>query len=231
MLILNQFQPNPKRPDLSTFCSKVEMFLKVNELPYEGNTAMPNKAPKGKLPTLLDDKDLIADSELIIRHLCEKFQIDPEPGMTPEQKAIAFMIRKTMEEHYYFIMLHTRWVDPKGWTVVNKLFFSALPKPLRIVVPGIVRKQVTKGLLAQGIGRHEDPEISRRGREVLEHLSQFIGKSDYIFGDQPTLVDCVVFPYLWGAFNFPTDSELKRVAEANPKFKLYVDRILKRYYS
>lgn len=231
MLTLNQFAPNPKCPDISTFCSKVEMFLKVNELPYQGLPASPNQAPKGKLPTLLDGQDLIADSELIIRHLCKKFKIDPEPGLTPEQKAISFMIRKTMEEHYYFIMLHTRWVDPKGWSVVNKLFFSAIPKPLKLVVPGIVRKQVTKGLLAQGIGRHDDPEISRRGREVLQHLGQFIGKSDCVFGDQPTLVDCVVFPYLWGALNFPSDSELKRAADENPHFKAYVDRILKRYYS
>ena len=146
MLTLNQFAPNPKCPDISTFCSKVEMFLKVNELPYQGLPASPIHAPKGKLPTLLDGKDLIADSELIIRHLCKKFKIDPEPGLTPEQKAISFMIRKTMEEHYYFIMLHTRWVDPKGWSVVNKLFFSAIPKPLKLVVPGIVRKQVTKAV-------------------------------------------------------------------------------------
>lgn len=231
MLTLHQFVPDPKRPDVSAFCSKVEMFLKIHELPYEGKKGNPTKAPKGKLPTLKDGTRLVADSDIIIRYLCEAYKIDPEPGLTPEQKALSFMIRKTMEEYYYFIMLHTRWVDPRGWSVSHRLFFSDLPAPLKLVVPGIVRKQVTKGLHAQGIGRHETEEISRRGREVLEQLAPFIGRSSYIFGESPSLVDCVVFPYLWGAFHFPSDSELKRAAEENPAFKAYVDRILKRYYS
>ncbi|MBC7659517.1 MAG: glutathione S-transferase family protein [Chitinophagaceae bacterium] len=230
MLTLNQYQPDPKKPDVSIFCSKVEMFLKTHDLPYEGRAANPTKAPKGKLPTLSDGENLIADSDIIIRYLCDKFKIDPEPGLTAEQKALSFFIRKTLEEHYYFIMLHTRWVDPAGWSVANALFFSELPMPLRLVVPGIVRNQVKKGLYAQGIGRHEAEEIDRRGVEVLDHLVPLMGKTPFIFGDEPTLVDCVVFPILWGAFNFPSDSALKRAVNKVPEFRAYVDHIQKRYY-
>lgn len=231
MLTLHQFIPNPKRPDVSVFCSKVEMFLKIHNLPYEGKQGNPVKSPKGKLPTLKDGDQLIADSEIIIRHLSEKYKIDPEPGLTPEQKSISFMIRKTLEEHLYFIVLHTRWIDPRGWSVVNGLFFGKLPAPLKLVVPHIVRRQVAKSLHLQGISRHDSAEISRRGLEVLEKLAPFVGKSDYIFGDEPTLVDCVVFPYLWGVIHFPSDNDLKVAAKANPNFVSYVDRIIKRYYN
>lgn len=231
MLTLHQYVPNPKRPDPSVFCSKVQMFLKINKLPYEGKKANPVKAPKGKLPTLLDGDELIADSDVIIRHLCKKYNIDPEPGLSTEQKAISFMLRKAMEEHYYFIMLHTRWIDPKGWAVSKPLFFGDLPKPLQLVAPHIVRKQVRSGLKAQGIARHEEKEIDYRGREVLDHLKAFVGKHDFLFGDQPTLADCTVFPYLWGAFHWPSESELKRAAFEYPPFEAYVNRILERYYS
>ncbi len=230
MLTLHQYQPNPKRPDVSAFCSKVEMFLKIHRLPYEGAVGNPVKAPKGKLPTLSDGNKLIADSENIIQYLSDKLGIDPEAGLTEEQKAVSFMIRKTMEEYYYFIMIHTRWIDPRGYDVVKGLFFEELPIPLRLVVPKLVQKQTQKALYAQGIGRHDEEEIGRRGRDVLEHLAYFIGKSDYIFGDEPSLVDCVVFPFLWGAYYFPTNSILKKTAEEHPEFRAYVDRILQRYY-
>lgn len=231
MLTLHQFVPNPKRPDPSAFCSKVEMFLKINGIAYEGRVGNPTKAPKGKLPTLRDGDTVVADSDVIIRYLAEKFKIDPEAGLTPEQKALSFMIRKTMEEHYYFIMLHTRWIDPAGWAVSKPLFFGHLPKPVQLIAPGIVRKQVRGSLHAQGIGRHEPQEIDRRGREVLDHLKVFFGKTDYIFGDKPSLVDCTVFPYLWGALHWPSDSELKRVVKSFAPFEEYVGRILNRYYA
>ncbi len=231
MLTLHQFVPNPRRPDPSAFCSKVELFLKIHNLPYQGKKGNSTKAPKGKLPVLLDGSEAVADSDVIIRHLCKKHHIDPEAGLSPEQKALSFMIRKTMEEHYYFIMLHTRWIDPRGWEIVKPLFFSELPTPIKWIVPAIIRRQVKSGLKAQGIGRHEEAEIEHRGREVLEHLKPFFGKSDYLFGSEPSLVDCTVFPYLWGALHFPSESELKRVTKGYKPFEEYVERILNRYYT
>lgn len=231
MLTLHQYVPNAKRPDPSAFCSKVELFMKINSISYQAKKGNPTKAPKGKLPTLRDGENVIADSEIIIRYLCKKYNIDPEQGLNAEQKALSFMIRKTMEEHYYFIMLHSRWIDPRGWAVSKPLFFGELPIPLQLIVPGIVRKQVKGSLHAQGIGRHDPAEIDLRGREVLDHLKPFFGKSDFILGDKPTLVDCTVFPYIWGALHFPSESELKTATKEFPPFAAYVERILNRYYS
>lgn len=233
MYTLHQFVPNPKVPDPSAFVSKVQLFMKINDIEFKGTEGDPRKAPKGKLPVLgdSDGNRLIADSESIIRYLSDKLHIDTEAGLTTEQKALSFMIRRTMEEHLYFIVLHARWVNEAGWAVAKPLFFGKLPKPLQFIVPGIVRKQVEKSLHSQGIARHEQEEIDRRAHEVLDHLKVFMGKSDFIFGDKPTLVDCTVFPYLWGAIHWPSDNELKRVVQNHPPFVAYVERIMQRYYS
>ncbi len=230
MLTLHQFVADSKRPDPSAFCAKVQLFLKMNNISYETKKGNPTKAPKGKLPILSDGDKIIADSDVIISYLCKKYKIDPELHLSREEKAISFMIRKTMEEHYYFIMLHTRWVDPRGWAVARPLFFGDLPQPLQLLVPTLVRRQVKNCLYGQGIGRHEQEEIDRRGVEVLENLKVFVGPKDYIFGDKPTLADCTVFPFLYGAIHWPSDSELKSTALAHLPFQQYVERITSRYF-
>ncbi len=230
MLTLHEYVADTKRPDPSAFCAKVQLFLKMNNISYDAKKGNPTKAPKGKLPVITDGDKIIADSDVIISYLCKKYKIDPDAHLSREEKAISFMIRKTMEEHYYFIMLHTRWIDPKGWAVAKPLFFSDLPKPLQLFVPDIVRRQVRGSLHGQGIGRHEQEEIDRRGIEVLDHLKVFVGQSDYLFGNKPSLADCTVFPYLWGAIHWPSESELKTAVMNHPPFLQYVDRIVTRYF-
>ena len=52
--------------NVSPFCLKAEMLLTSLELPFTlSEEADPRKAPKGKLPFLIDGDTRIADSELI----------------------------------------------------------------------------------------------------------------------------------------------------------------------
>jgi Glutathione S-transferase N-terminal domain len=47
------------------------------------------KAPKGKLPYIVDDGEAVGDSTFIRWHIEKKYQIDFDRGLTPEQRAIA----------------------------------------------------------------------------------------------------------------------------------------------
>lgn len=230
MITLYQFLPPRKGPDPSPFCGKVDAFLKLTKLPHEVKAGNPTKAPKGKLPMIKDGSRVICDSDDIIRYLSEAYKIDLEKDLTPEQKSQSFMVRKTLEEYLYFIVLHKRWIDDRGWKVIEPLFFGSLPFPVRGIVGRMVRGQVRKYAHGQGIGRHTLDEIDRRGAEVLQNLAPLIPKQGFFFGNEPTLVDCVIFPFLHNSLHHPVNDELKRTGDRFPHLRAYDEAMMKRLY-
>lgn len=230
MITLYQFLPPRKGPDPSPFCAKVDTFLKLTKLPHEVKPGNPIKAPKGKLPMIKDGDRVICDSDDIIRYLSETYKVDLDKNLTDEQKALSFMVRKTLEEYFYFIVLHKRWIDDRGWKIIQPIFFGTVPLPLRGFVSGMVRGKVRKYAHGQGIGRHTLDEIDRRGAEVLQNLAPLIPKQGFFFGSGPTLVDCVLFPFLHNALHHPVDDELKRTSKRFPHLHAYDDMMVKRLY-
>ena len=61
MIILYTFGPCFGLPDPSPFVMKAEVLLKMANLPFETDTGGFNKAPKGKLPYIADDGEIIAN--------------------------------------------------------------------------------------------------------------------------------------------------------------------------
>ena len=88
-----------------------------------------------------------------------------------------------LEDHFYWVMLHGRWVDPQGWSVTREVFFGGLPRPLRDLVPLLVRRSLRRDLRGQGLGRHDLPEIQSLGAEDVEALAAHLAA----LRDQPAL--------------------------------------------
>ena len=79
MIHLHAFAPLWGLVDVSPFATKVDVYLRLVELPYklvpfsmESFTA----APKGKLPYIVDEHETIADSSSIVDYLKKKYS-DP----------------------------------------------------------------------------------------------------------------------------------------------------------
>jgi glutathione S-transferase len=89
MITLYGFGPAFGLPDPSPFVMKAELLLKMAGLPYKADTGGMRKAPKGKLPYIVDDGEAVGDSTFIRWHIEKKYQIDFDRGLTPEQRAIA----------------------------------------------------------------------------------------------------------------------------------------------
>ena len=64
MITLHSFGPAFGLPDPSPFVTKAEVLLKMAGLPYTTETGGLGKAPKGKLPYIVDDAETIADFDL-----------------------------------------------------------------------------------------------------------------------------------------------------------------------
>lgn len=64
MITLHVFGPGLGLPDPSPFVSKAHMLLKLAGLDYQALRADVRKAPKEKLPVIIDEGQTIADFDL-----------------------------------------------------------------------------------------------------------------------------------------------------------------------
>ncbi len=95
----------------SPFCLKVEMALTHLGLDFEIATeANPQKAPKGKMPWLVDD-GIIPDSELILDHLDKKTDGGIFSALAPEEVAVGTAFTRLAEDHLYWMVVASRWLD------------------------------------------------------------------------------------------------------------------------
>lgn len=231
MLKLVQFHSVFGVRNMSPFCLKLETYLRMTGIAYEvvwNNNSQ--KAPKGKLPYIVDDDMVMGDSALIIDYLKTKHG-DPLDGLlSSEQKAQALAWRSLFEDSLLFPVLHSRWIDPAGWRMTENLFKS-MPFPLRHIVPGLARGGVRKQLDGQGMGRHTQDEIYRFGLQYLAAIETQLGNQPFMLGDSPTTLDATAYGFLANLVDTDFDNPLNRKAHAVPSFVAYCARIKQRYFA
>jgi glutathione S-transferase len=142
MITLFSFGPYFGLPDGSPFVIKAMLLLKFAGVEYTEDRGGFGKAPKGKLPYINDDGLIVADSTFIRFHIEKKYGFDFDAGLAPEQGAVAWAIEKMCEEHLYFALLATRWLDDANFAKGPAQFFKAVPMPLRPIVQSLVRRKV-----------------------------------------------------------------------------------------
>jgi glutathione S-transferase len=217
MIKLYQFPPVWGR-NVSPFTLKLETWLKLAGLPYQVVALRnPGQAPKGKLPFIEDeDGSFVADSGLIIDHLSRTRGIDLDAGLDALARARMLALQRLLEEHLYFILVWSRWVDAAGWESFGPALLAAIPQPARQIVAIIVRRRIRNQLYGQGIARHRREEIYAMGRADLEALAMLLGDQPYFAAAAPTTIDTIAYGMLANILLVPVETELKRAAESLP---------------
>ncbi|MEK0082134.1 glutathione S-transferase family protein [Benzoatithermus flavus] len=210
--------------NISPFGLKLEAWLRLADIPY---TVQPStelgKAPKGKLPYIRDDGRTIGDTTLIIEHLKATRGIDPDAGLTPRERAEALALQRLLEEHLYFALLYSRWIDEAGWAVLEPVLFGRVPLPARRLVARHYRRRILRTLQLQGLGRHRSEEIYAMAQADLQALADFLGERPFLMGEQLTTIDAVAYGFLGNILYVPFETELKRIAEGFPSLVAYCE--------
>ena len=231
MIKLYKFKPCFNLTDPSPFCVKVETFLRMAEIPYEPVTINdPRKGPKDKLPYIEDGKEVIADSFLIIEYLMQKYCPDRDRTLSAAQTALGYHISKMLEEHYYWVIVYSRWIEESSWPTIRDEFFGSIPRPIRPVISGLIRKKIKRNLFGQGMGRHTQEEIYQMGRCDLQTLSDSLGENDFILGSQPSRFDCSVYAFVSNTLQCSLDSPMQAFALKTPNLVAYNQRMKEKYY-
>lgn len=226
-----QFQPGFGVPNLSSFCMKGEILLKMANLEYQSDILDdPRKAPKGKLPFLVDKGVEIADTSFIRGHLEQEYGIDFDPGLSDIEKAVSHAMARMVEERLYWVMLYSRWMDDKNWLLIKDFWFGGMPVIVRSLVPMVALKQVKTALHGHGLGRHSAEDIYKFGAEDLAALSQQLGEKSYMFGDTPTSLDAVAYPVILNCLIEKLPGPLLDTAKSHENFPAYVERCQKLWF-
>ncbi|MEO1017640.1 MAG: glutathione S-transferase family protein [Pseudomonadota bacterium] len=212
-VVLVQF-PYVWERNVSPFCLKLESWLRLAEIPFTVRVTMnPGGAPLGKLPYIIDGRQKIADSSAIIAHLKQTRGVDPDAGLSDEDFARSHMLQRLLEEHLYFVLLYSRWIDPDGWSVLRDGFFRSLPAIFRPLVRAMARRSERQLLKKQGLGRLERTEVYERGLADLAAISCLLGDRSFFLGDQLTTIDAIAHGFLANILYVPIESPLKRDAQ------------------
>jgi glutathione S-transferase len=229
---LYQFHPAFGLPNASSFCLKLETYLRMAQIPFAsvyGNEL--TKAPKGKMPYIEDGDKRIGDSNFIIEYLKQTYGDRLDARLTPSERAVSLAMRRLIEENLYWVVVHSRWSEPENWEKTKEAFFGSLPPLLKTFVPNLVRKDMLKKLIGHGIGKHSNTEIYNIGIADLIALSDFLADKQFLFGDEPTSLDASAYGILANILWSPFNSVLKDRAETLDNIFAYCHRIRDRYYA
>lgn len=230
MITLHTFGPAWGLRDPSPFVTKVELLLKMAGLEYRTDIGSIRRAPKGKLPYIEDDGRIVADSTLIRRHIEEKYHVDFDRHLTPEQRGMAWAVEKLLEDNVYWAVVHARWVDDANFAHGPAVFFQSLPRLLRPLVAALIRRKIRQALYAQGMGRHSHEEIVAMAVKGIESVAQVLGDKPYLMGNEPCGADATVYAFTVGLLCPRFVTPLRGATEAQANLAAYVQRMEQRYF-
>jgi glutathione S-transferase len=232
MIELFQFPPAFGVPSASPFCVKLELLLKMANIPYENRyDADVRKAPKAKLPyVVIDQKETISDSELVLRRLKKSGQFTLDNGLSAVQKAQCTAVTRLVEDHLYWLLIRERWLNEDVWPVLRSTFFAKLPPVVRSIVPGIVRRQVRKRIHGQGLGRHSEEELAYFAEQDFRALDVLLSDKPFMLCERICSVDATVYGLLCSVYYPDFETPLKAIALGHPTLVAYCDRITRDYF-
>jgi glutathione S-transferase len=236
MINLYSFGSNFGVMDPSPFVVKVDVFLRMNKLPYQVKKGAYylKKSPKGKLPFISIHQDaeelLIGDSQHIIEYLTETYQLTLDDALTPQEQAQVYLLTKSLDESLYWCLVYSRWVLEETWPIAKKAFFGRMTLPLRWIVPSIYRRKVINNLHKQGYGRHSNEELLVIADKTFHALSVLLAQKDYFYGSKPCSFDGVVYAILCQFISTSCTNIFNDKARSYPNLVNFCQRIEQEFY-
>ncbi len=224
------FGPGFGLPEVSPFCTKTEVQLKMAGLPYRKETGKPDQSPKGQLPYIEDAGERIADSHFIRAHIERKYGVDLDRGLDAAARAQAWAVERMLENHFNWATGYARWIIPANFEIGPAHFFDHAPEEIRAKLRKDVQGRVANRLFEVGMMRHSADEIVELGDRSLLALSAMLGDKAYLMGERPTGVDATMFGMLAGILTPYFESPLRRRAESYPNLVAYTARLMRQYY-
>src|SRR5262249_55080878 len=147
-------------------------------------------APRGQLPYIEDDGEIIGDSDTIIAHLIRKHRLAIDAALTPAQRDVNLMVDRVLDD-LYWVMSYSRWKDERYWPAFRDTLMREHPD---FTEENLLK---AKAYNAQryhyaGIGRYDPDAAMARGLADLAVLANLVPASGCVHAAAPTSVDAAI---------------------------------------
>ncbi|MDG1065336.1 MAG: glutathione S-transferase family protein [Luminiphilus sp.] len=226
VISLFTFPPTFGLRNVSPFCLRVEMALTHLDIPFEiVLESNPAKGPKNKLPFIISNNEIIDDSELIYLHLDQLTDGQLFEGLSPTDYGIGCAFTRLVDDHLYWLIVASRWLDDDWFPNVYKGFFGAFPPVVRDLISALARRQMRKTLDLQGLGRHSLNQQKAFARRDLQALANVLTDSRYIVGNKLSVFDFSITSMLSGLLDNVPGTWVTAIGQEFPELQHYADRI------
>jgi glutathione S-transferase len=227
MLTLYRFYPSWGLSCFSQFVVKVDTYLRMTNVPYRSvslGLAFQQTAPRGKLPYIDHNGQIVADSQYIVEHLKGQLGDPLDAHLTPVQRASARAIRCLVEDHLRWITAHDRWMSPHE-PYFHTSGFQELPRAAYEATRDHYVRQ-----MREHVGTLTPAEVEAEGRADIDALSELLGDQPYFLGDRPTSLDATTYAFLGHLVFAQYESNLNSYAASRPNLRAYCQRMRAQYF-
>jgi glutathione S-transferase len=217
-------------PEGSPYVTKTLVQLQMAGVPYRREAGRPDASPKGQIPYIQDEGEVIADSTFIRGHVEARYGVDLDAGLSPAERAQAWALERMIENQLAWTAAWFRFMDADNFERGPARWFDGAPEAMRAELKRQLLDQVAINLRAVGIGRHAPEEIVELGARSLWALSVTLGDKPFLMGQRPTSVDAIAFATLAQFLTPFFDHPLRRRAEGFENLVAYVDRMMAWYF-
>lgn len=196
----------------SPFVTKLEARLRLASVPYTLGGGSPLNAPRGKIPYVDIDGQMMGDSTFIIKDLVQRGVIKQHETVTPVQKAQDLAIRALMEEKVYWYGGIEKWSDNYQTMIAGVL--APVPWFIRWLIGMLAYRKNMRTLQGQGTGLLSGEELATLRAEAWEAVEALLtearktalsrGKDSkdpfwVIGGEEPTEADATLYGFVASA--------------------------------
>merc|ERR1719516_109144 len=203
MVYLFQYTRSPVIPSISPFCLKLESWLKLHGIKYQNiDHKCKFRSRKGMLPFVEINGDEIADSNMIIETLAKKFDKEMPAQLSQDQKNVQHAMIAMVENHLHWTVVYWKSKDVdnilKGYKLnLQSAIGSKAPASLlNFYFKYTFCRKGMKKVRSNGMGAHTAEEIEAFGKKDLQTLSEMLGDKEFFFGEEPAMLDLVVFSHV-----------------------------------
>lgn len=218
---------------LSPYAAKLEAYFRLFGVKHKVvGEPIPDVGPRGKVPYITVGDTRISDSQLIIDWL-KRTVSDPDTHLTEQQKAVGHAVKRTLEDHLYWIIIYFEFFDQQGFDFIISNTIgdtSVLPAEIQEAIR-VRREDFRKRCYDQGIARYTPAEIFDKAKKDFEAISVILGENRFLLGDTPSSYDATLFGFIQAFYQARgMHPEITDFVRTIPNLSRYVQNIQETWY-
>lgn len=230
MITLYGWGPMFDCPSPSPYVMKADIQLQMLGVDFTRAIAELDAVPKHKAPYVIDDGQLIEDSNFIRQYYEAKLGKGLYDGMTGKDIALSWALERMAEGQLTRIMAYERWMKDGNFNKGPAQFFADVPAPARPAVLKEVRDGVAATNMGDGTGRFTEAERMQLADWDISAVAAQLGEQEYLLGDQPTCADAAVTAVLISCATEFFDTPLSGLVRKHDNLVAYIERMKARYF-